>query len=124
MRKLFLASALLVPMTMTSQAHNPQNFPGMFLFGGYMTQETAAQCQQILADACNREFGNCKKSTIGQTLAVDFAEAQFNFSMQCTNFSRIGATIYSVSGSAAYGHGKGLRDIVVRIKNYIDNTAQ
>ena len=124
MRKLLLASALLMPMTMTAKAHNPQEFPGMFLFGGYMTIETATQCQQILADACNREFGNCKKSTIGKTLAVDFAQSQFNFSMQCTRFDRIGATIYSVSGSAAYGHGKGLRDIVVRIKNYIDNTAQ
>ena len=116
MRKILLATALLAPMT--AAADNPAKYPGMFLFGGYMTKESATECQQVLLNACTREFGKCKASTIGQTYAVDFAQDQFNFSMQCTRFQRINATIYSVAGSAAYGHGQGLRDIVVRAEGW------
>lgn len=122
MRKILMAAALLVPMS--AAADNPAKYPGMFLFGGYMSLESASQCQKILLDACTREFGTCKPSTIGQTLAVDFAMDQYNFSMQCTRFEAIKATVYSVAGSAAFGHGQGLRDIIVRIKTYIDNTAK
>ena len=119
MRKMLFAAAILAAGTTTVKA-----WPGMFLFGGYMTIETAQECRQILLDACNGQFGSCKSSDIGKTLAVDYAQDQYNFSMQCTYFPAIKAVVYSVSGAAEVGKGQTLRDKVVAIKSYIDATAK
>ena len=94
--------------------------PGMYQFSGYMTS-SADECQQIMLRACEREFGACEPKNSGRTLIVDYTRGRHNFSLQCTYFSAIELVIYSVAGSAEVGHADGLRDMIVRIKDYIDS---
>lgn len=96
-------------------------WPGMFLFAGYMTGTSVERCQDKIYAACSREFGNCRKSSAGRTLVVNHTGGVYNFSMQCTYFSHIDAVIYAIGGSGEKGKDGGLRDIVVRIKQYMDN---
>ena len=115
MRRLLLAACL--SLALAGPAHA---WPSLFQFGGYMLG-SAEDCQQVMLAACEQEFGVCQSDSSGRSLTVGFTKGRHHFTMQCTWFDRVALTIYIVSGAAEVGHGEDLRDMMVRLKTFIDS---
>jgi len=121
MRLRFLRLPIAALVVTVLSAPSAMAWPGMFLFVGYMRNVSDQQCQSILYDACTTVMGgNCVRKGAGRTLVVNHTGGVYNFSMQCTYFSRIDSVLYGVSGSAERGKDQDLLPRVERIKQYID----